>query len=376
MTTTSPGTDSGAVPAYAMVTGGGTAGHVLPALSIIDGLVAAGHELATLHYVGAQRGVEARLAPDHGVPFTLLDVIGLQRRLDRRNLLFPMKLWRAVRAAGRLLDQRRPRIVVSVGGYASLPTVLAARRRRLPVVVVSYDRRPGRSSQITARFAAASAVAFADSPLPRPVHTGAPVRQSMLRVDRRTQRLEARHHLGVPADRFLVTIVGGSQGSGALNSAVAALVARWGHDRSLALRHVVGERFLTEAMSARHDDDAMLYQVIGFEDQMPEVYAASDVVVSRGGASTVVELAVTGTPAIVVPWPQAAEDHQRANAAWLVEAGAALTLDDAELDRLGDLIDALRADPTRLEVMSNAARTLGEIHRQDGITRLIEELAP
>jgi UDP-N-acetylglucosamine--N-acetylmuramyl-(pentapeptide) pyrophosphoryl-undecaprenol N-acetylglucosamine transferase len=373
--TSAGGADSGAAPAYAVVTGGGTAGHVLPALSIIDGLIAAGHDLSSLHYVGAKRGVEARLVPDHGVPFNLLDVIGLQRRLDRRNVVFPLKLWRAVRAAGRLLDQRRPRIAVSVGGYASLPIVLAARRRRIPVVVVSYDRRPGRSSQITARFAAASAVAFADSPLPRAVHTGAPVRQAILAVDRSTQRLEARTALGVPADRFLVTIVGGSQGSGALNAAAATLVQRWGSDATMALRHVVGERFLTEVMSARHDVDAMLYQVIGFDDQMPAVYAASDLVVARGGASTVVELAVTGTPAVVVPWAQAAEDHQRANAAWLVDAGAALTLDDTDLDRLGALIDELRAEPARLGAMSVAAHALGDIHRRDGITHLIEELA-
>lgn len=364
-----------AAGAFAVVTGGGTAGHVIPALAIIDGLVAAGHDLESLHYVGAQRGVEKRLVPPHGVSHTFLDVIGLQRRLDRRNLAFLPTLVRAVRAAGQLLDERPPRVVVSVGGYASLPTVLAARWRRIPVVVVSYDRRPGRSSAITARFAVASAVAFPDSPLRRAVHTGAPVRQAVLAVDRSHQRRAARAALGVPYDRFLVTVVGGSQGSGALNAAMRTLLERWEHDASLAVRHIVGERFLAEAMPARHDHGAMLYQVIGFDDQMPAVYAASDLVVARGGASTVVELAVTGTPSVLVPWAQAADDHQRANVAWLAQAGAALVLDDTELDRLGDVIDMLRHDRDRLDAMGRAAHEAGERHRSSGIVRLIEEVA-
>lgn len=365
-------TDDGS---FAVITGGGTAGHVMPALAIIDGLVAAGHDLATLHYTGAQRGVETRLVPAHGVAHTLFDVIGLQRRLDRSNLAFPLRLQRAVSEAGRLLDRLRPRVVVSVGGYASLPTVLAARRRRIPLVVVSYDRRPGRSSQITARFATVSAVAFPDSPLPRAHLTGAPVRRDVLAVDRESQRAAARTALGVPLERFLVTVVGGSQGSGALNAAVSDLAARWGHDPGLAIRHIVGARFLAEAMPARHDLDAMLYDVIGFDDQMAQVYAASDLVVGRGGASTVVELSVTGTPSILVPWAQAADDHQRANVAWLVDAGGAVTLNDTDLDQLGDRIDTLRHDPARLVAMAEAAREAGAAHRGDRIIALIEEVA-
>jgi UDP-N-acetylglucosamine--N-acetylmuramyl-(pentapeptide) pyrophosphoryl-undecaprenol N-acetylglucosamine transferase len=361
--------------AFALVTGGGTAGHVLPALAVIDALVAAGHELDSLHYVGARRGVETRLVPPHGVPYMFCEVVGLQRRFTWANLRFPALLWGAVRQAGRLLDERRPHVVVSLGGYASLPAVLAARRRRIPVVVVSYDRRPGRSSQITARFAAACAVAFADSPLPRAVHTGAPVRRSVLAVDRDTQRSQARAALGVPLDRFLVTVVGGSQGSGALNAATATLVDRWHDDGTMALRHIVGERFLAEVKSSVQDPGAMLYQVIGFDDQMPLVYAASDVVVARAGASTVVELAVTGTPSILVPWGGAADDHQRANAAWLVQAGGATTLTDVELSRLGDELDALRHHPERLATMGAAARREGEWHRGDRIVHLIEDIA-
>ena len=269
----------GAPTCFAVVTGGGTSGHVLPALAIAEGLVAAGHEPATIHYIGAQRGIETRLVPPTPFPHTFLDVIGLQRRLDRSNLLFPLKLVRATARAFRLLRRLRPRVVVSVGGYASLPAVIAARLLRTPVVVVSYDRRPGQSSRLTARFAAASAVAFPDSPLPRARYTGAPLRQAILAVDPARDRDAARGALGLPLDRFVVAVSGGSLGSGVLNEAVAGLVAAGASRQDLAVRHIVGERFLGQASSARAGDSGILYQVIGYEEQMPLVYAAADVVV-------------------------------------------------------------------------------------------------
>ncbi len=202
---------------FAVVTGGGTAGHVLPALAIAEALVDAGHDPSEIHYVGAQRGIETRLLPAAGIDHTFLDVVGLQRELNRRNVrlnatMLP-KLASATRRASALLRRLRPRVVVSVGGYASLPTVLAARRQDVPIVVVSYDRRPGRASTLTARLAVASAVAYPDSPLPRAVVTGAPVRRRILAVDRAGDRAESRRVLHLPLDRFVVAVTGGSQGS-------------------------------------------------------------------------------------------------------------------------------------------------------------------
>ncbi|HEU4840195.1 MAG TPA: glycosyltransferase, partial [Ilumatobacteraceae bacterium] len=177
---------------FAVVTGGGTAGHVLPALAIAEALVDHGHDPTEIHYVGALRGIETRLLPATPFPHTFLDVTGLQRELNmanvRRNTTMVPKLVTARRAAVRLLRELAPRVVVSVGGYASLPAVLAARRLRIPVVVVSYDRRPGRASALTARIAAVAAVAYPDSPLPRAVVTGAPLRRHILAVDRARDR--------------------------------------------------------------------------------------------------------------------------------------------------------------------------------------------
>ncbi len=364
------------VTCFAIVTGGGTAGHVLPALAVAEALVAAGHDPSTIHYVGARRGIETRLVPPTGLPHTFFDVVGLQRRLDRQNLGFVPKLWTARRAAIALLRELRPQVVVSVGGYASLLAVLAARRLGVPVVVVSYDRRPGRASQIAARWAAACAVAFPDSTLPRAVLTGAPVRRAILEVDRERDRASARTALGVPADRFLVAL-GGSQGSGVLNEAVTAFVAASVADRGLAVRHVVGERFMSTAMPARRGDDGILYDVIGFDDHMPAAYAAADLLVGRGGASTVAEVAVTGTPAVLVPWAASADDHQTLNVRWLSEAGAAvlLTEDDLRAGRLGAEIERLRCDRQARLSLGARAHQLGEVHRQGAIAALVDEVA-
>ncbi len=269
--------------AFAVVTGGGTAGHVLPALAVAEALVAHGHERGTIHYVGAERGIETRLVPPTGFPHTFLDVVGVQRRLDRANLSFPPKLTRAVRRAVVLLRDLRPRVVVSVGGYASLPSVLAARRLRIPIVAVSYDRTPGRASRLAARVAAATAVAFPGSGLPRARVTGAPLRQEILSVDPARDRAAARAELDLPGDRFVLLAVGGSLGSAALNRVVEAFVAASADRTDLAVHHVAGERFVdasTAGAGAPGRAGGILYHVVGYEDRMPQAYAAADVVLA------------------------------------------------------------------------------------------------
>jgi UDP-N-acetylglucosamine--N-acetylmuramyl-(pentapeptide) pyrophosphoryl-undecaprenol N-acetylglucosamine transferase len=359
----------------AVVSGGGTSGHVLPAIAVAEALVAAGHEPQAVHYFGAERGIERLLLPDTPFPYTLFDIVGFQRALTRRNLGFVPKLLAARRRAIGLLGDMRPKVVVSVGGYASLPAVLAARSLDIPVVVVSYDRLPGRASKLAARWAAACAVAFPDSRLPRATLTGAPIRRAILDVDRARDRDAARRALDLPPDRFVVAVMGGSQGSGALNGSIASITARHAGDRSLAIRHVVGERFLPEALPALDGAQGLLYQPLGYEARMPLVYAAADLLVGRGGASTVHEVAVTGIPAVLVPWAASAEDHQTANVRWLADADAAVMLPEEEIDRLDDVIAGLRHDAGHRARLSHRASELGEVHRQGALAGLIESVA-
>lgn len=366
---------------HAVVTGGGTSGHALPAIAIMDRLVARGHPPDSLHYVGTARGIEARLLPATPFPHTLLDVVGLQRSLSgrdlRRNLAFLPKLLGATWRARSLLRRLRPQVVVNVGGYASMPATLAARLARVPVVVVSYDMRPGLASKLSARFAAACAAAFPGSPLPRARTTGAPIRPEIIAVDRGRDRDTARAELGIPPDRFVITVFGGSLGAKAVNEAVAGMVAAWSDRSDVYVHHVVGDRWLPDAPPAREDPAGIMYRVIGYEDRMPALYAASDLMITRAGASTIAELAATGTPAIVVPWPGAAENHQLDNARTLSDPGAALLLEQGDLtaDTLAAAVSRLVADPGALAELAGRARAEGERHRGDSLIDLIEEVA-
>ena len=383
---------SGSTGTFAVVTGGGTSGHVLPALAVADALVAGGRSTDEIHYIGCERGIETRLLPDTPYAATFFDVVGFQRSVSRRNLGFVPKLFRARRAAIALFRTMRPRVVVSVGGYASMPSVLAARALGIPVVVVSYDRRPGRASQVAARRAAASAVAFEQSTLPRAELTGAPVRRAIFDVDRTAGRAAARRALGVDDDRFLVAVMGGSQGSGVLNDAIADYVSAHVDDAGLAVRQVAGERFVDDVEVVRAGDGSgddggaagsdrsrpgVQHQVIGYESDMASVYAAADLLVGRGGASTVHEVAVTGTPAILVPWSGAAEDHQTDNVEWLSEVGGAVLVTETDVasGRLASEIERLRVDPAARDALSVAASQRGDVHRSGALAGLIERVA-
>ena len=363
--------------AYAVVTGGGTSGHVLAALAVADALVARGHERDSIHYVGATRGVERRLLPPTGYDSTFLDVTGLQRSMSIRNLAFLPKLVASTWRARRLIRKLSPQVIVNVGGYASFPATAAALLNRVPYVVVSYDRRPGLVSKLMGRRAAACAVAFAGSTLPRAEITGAPVRQEVLSIDRVRDREAARSELGLPHDRFVFAVFGGSLGARRLNEVVAETVERLAARADVVIYHIVGERNMADAAPARDGSDGIMYRVLGYEDRMPKVYAAADLMMTRGGAATIAELATVGMPAIIVPWPGAAENHQVDNARELSDHHGAVLIEERDLtaERLIDELAGLITNPAELAAMSSAASAIGARHRGTALVDLIERVA-
>jgi UDP-N-acetylglucosamine--N-acetylmuramyl-(pentapeptide) pyrophosphoryl-undecaprenol N-acetylglucosamine transferase len=362
---------------FAVVTGGGTSGHVLAAVAVADALVARGHDRHSIHYVGAERGVERRLLPQAGYDHTLFDVVGLQRAVSVRNLAFLPKLLRSTWRARKLIRTLSPKVVVNVGGYASFPATAAAMMRRVPIVVVSYDRRPGLVSKLVARRAAACAVAFEGSTLPKAHLTGAPVRQEVLAIDRPADTHAARSQLDLPHDRFVFAVVGGSLGARRLNELTSQAVAQLADRRDLAVYHVVGERNLAEAAPGRDGSQGIMYRVLGYEERMPLVYAAADLMMTRAGAGTIAELATVGMPAVLVPWPGAAEDHQVDNARELTDHHGAVLIEEADLtvERLVDEITGMMSNPVRLTEMSTAAAHIGARHRSGALVDLIEQVA-
>ena len=368
-------------PVYAVIAGGGTAGHVIPALAIGHALVARGHPAASLHFVGSERGIESRLVPAAGFALTVLPGRGIQRRLTAENLGAVAGLSRAMARAVSLLRRLRPRVVVAVGGYASVPCAAAAAALRIPLVLHEQNAVPGAANRLAARVARACAVSYAGTPLPRSVVTGNPVRPEVAAVDRARDRGGARLALGLPADRSVVAVFGGSLGALRLNRAVLDALSSWRGRSDLAVHHVVGERdwdlVQRELAGAALDGAALHYQTVRYEDRMPQLFAAADLIVCRAGGNTVAELAMVGVPSVLVPLPGAPGDHQTANARVLAEAGAAELVPDGRLDgpRLVAEVDRLLTSPDRLAAMGEAARTLARPGAADDIAALVERHA-
>lgn len=372
---------------YAVIAGGGTAGHVFVALATARALAARGVGRDEIELIGSRRGQEAALAGGEGFVLTLLPGRGMVRRLRPGALIANVVSaaglgWATLRAIV-MLARRRPRVVVSVGGYASVPGGVAAVLLRVPLVLVNVDASPGLAHRMLGRFAAASAVAFPGTHLRHPVLTGAPVRSDLAAADRSVERAAAaRQALGLPADRATVAVVGGSLGARSLNDAALALAGIYRQRGGLTLLHVSGRRNFEEVEAARAKAAAasgangagLCYRLVPFEEDMASLYGAADVVVCRAGALTVAELALVGVPAVLVPLPGAPGDHQSANAAALVDAGAAVMLADDQCDgpRLADILDELLGDPARLAAMGRAATSLGRADATEAVASLIQ----
>ncbi len=342
-------------------------------------MVERGHDPSSIELFGSRRGHEATTWPTLEFPYTLLSGRGIRRSFSPGAVVANVGavaglVWACVRALGSFL-RRRPRVVVIVGGYASFPAGLAAVLTRVPLVSVNTDAVPGAVNGLLGRFAAANAVAFEGTELPRAHVTGTPVRPELSGLDRSAEGQRAgRGALGLPADRQTVTAMGGSLGALRINRAVAALAGSWEADGDRTVYHVTGRRdydaFARGAAGAAGATGAagsrggaggeggLYYRVVPFEDRMPQLYSAADVCVSRAGAMSVAELLISGVPAILVPLPGAPRDHQTRNAEAVVALGAAVHVPDPECDgeRLAKELEALLTDADRLRAMGEAAR--------------------
>lgn len=364
---------------YALIVGGGTAGHVLPGIAIGQELVRRGHTRESIHFVGSERGVERTIVPDAGFELTLLPGRGIQRRFTSENIGAIAGLVRAFATSFSLLRTHRPTVVVALGGYASVPAGLWAVLLRVPIVVAEQNAVPGLANRIIGRFAKASAVSYDGTDLPRAVWTGNPVRPEILAVAaaRESSRLAAREALGVATDRKLVVVFGGSLGARTINDATVRALSLLAGRRDLEIRHIIGTRDFADVCSrvTLPKEAALRYTPIEYEDDMASVYAAADLVVCRAGATSCAELAVTGTPAVLVPLPGAPGDHQTANARALEGAGGAELLADSIFDaelmvetmtRLvarPEILDSMRAGASSI-ARPDAARAVGDLVEQ------------
>lgn len=367
-------------PLRVVIAGGGTGGHLFPGLALAEELTARG---AQVTFVGTSRGIEAKVVPQHGYPLELIDIAGLKRQGVAATLRSLVRLPAAAWQALRLLRRLRPQVVVGVGGYASGPVVMLAALRGTPTVVLEQNSIPGVTNRLLSRFARAVITAFPHAerffPRGKVALLGNPIRRSVLREP-------APVRPGGPVGPVRVLVLGGSQGARSVNELVVAAVEHWLKTPGapplaevLSLRHQTG--------AADHEKVAARYRELGLPESvaraepfitaMGEAYAACDLMVGRAGATTIAELTAVGRPALLIPFPQAADDHQTYNAGYLVERGAARLLVQAATTpaQLAALLQELGRNPQALERMAEASRALGRADAAAVIAGRVLELA-
>ena len=341
-----------------VIMAGGTGGHIFPGLAVAQALRERGARVA---WLGAAGGMETRLVPPHDIAIDTIAVAGVRGKGLATLLGAPLRILRAVRDAARVLRARQPSAVVSFGGFAAGPGGIAARIAGIPLLVHEQNRAAGMTNKALAKVAKQVLVGFPQT-FARETHVGNPVRAQIAQVAAPEHR--DFNHGG--ALRLLV--LGGSQGARALNNAVPYAVAALG--LSVDILHQAGEKMLDEARKA-YADAGVVANVEPFIADMAAAYAHADLVVCRAGALTLAELCAVGVGSVLVPFPQAVDDHQTRNAEFLVERGAALLLPQGEdlAARLQPLLAELAADPGKRLAMATAARALA---RPDAAARVAD----
>ena len=349
----------------AILAGGGTGGHVIPALAIANELKKT--YAAEVLFVGTARGIENRLVPAAGYPLRLVRVGQLKNvsLVTRARTVFDLP--RSVWDAGRMLNEFAPDVVIGVGGYASGPAMLAAVLKHIPTLAFEPNVVPGFANRVVARFVSGAAVHFEETAkyFRHAEVTGVPVRQAFFEIQAKRRGTAT------------LLVFGGSQGAHAINEAMMRCLPELPRQAAgIHIIHQTGERDYNDALAAYRDCGESV-EVFKFIEDMPAAFARADLLVCRSGASTVAEVTAAGKPAIFVPFPRAADDHQRVNAEALARVGAAVVVEESKLEGvwLAETIAALLGDVRRLEMMSEAARGLAHPNAARDIAALAARVA-
>ena len=340
-----------------VLAGGGTAGHISPLLAIAAAVRDVRPDVRLLA-VGTPSGMETRLVPAAGLELATISRVPFPRRPSLDLLRLPGRLAGAVKQAGKILDDAHADVLVGVGGYVCTPLYLAARRRKIPIVIHEANTRAGLANKVGARFSRHVGVAFAGTKLRGARHVGMPMRKEVSGLDRAAAREAARGLLGLDQHKPALIVTGGSSGAQSINRTIAASVEALGK-AGIQTLHITGRgKVVVDDEGKPLTADG--YRQVEYVDGMENIYAAADLLLGRAGAATVCETAAVGVPAVFVPLP-IGNGEQALNAAGPVEAGGALVVDDESFtpEWVSREIIPLLSDPARLAKMAASSEALG-----------------
>lgn len=364
-----------------VVSGTGTGGHIYPALAIAKGLKEK-YPGSEILFVGGSYGLESKLVPQAGFQLKTISAAGFVRKFTLKNLIVLGKATISLGRAWQIMRQFQPRVVIGTGGYVCGPVILAAAIGGIPTLIHEQNAYPGLTSRILAYFTRGIAVTFADSKkyFPRAKWlevTGLPVRSEL--VNTQVQPEEARQRLGLPANKRLILSFGGSQGAQGINRAMLQLFKILLTDKEKHFLHVTGpsqyEDFVNQACSLglKMTNNGNI-TIVPYLNEMPLAMRAADLAVCRAGASTLAELTAAGLPAILIPYPYAAGNHQEHNARAIVNQGAALLVLEQELSgaKLAEIIETLFNSPDILSAMAWSSKKISRPQALADILEMIE----
>ncbi len=355
-----------------IISGGGTGGHIFPAIAVAQTLKQIDDRIR-IKFVGASGRMEMERVPKAGFDIVGLPVSGIQRKLSGKNLLVPFKLLASLYKAYSELKSFKPDVVVGFGGYASGPVCMVASLMGIPVVLQEQNSYAGVTNKILARRATKICVAydgmekFFDKQ--KIIFTGNPVRQDISNLQDKKE--ESHEHFGLARNKKTILIFGGSLGAGTLNIAVKHNIMRLSDLFDVQFIWQVG-KFYYDGYKDSEEANMANVRLLPFIERMDLAYAAADLVVCRAGALTISELCLAAKPAVLVPSPIVAEDHQTKNAMSLVNKNAAWLLKDSEVvEKLTETVEGILNDPEKLNEVSAAIGQLGKVNASGEIAQTV-----
>ena len=354
-----------------LLSGGGTGGHIYPAIAIANELKSRFPDAHFL-FVGAKNKMEMEKVPQAGYDIEGLWISGIQRKLTRENLAFPIKLTSSLLKAARIIRRFKPDVAIGTGGFASGPTLIVANNRRIPTVLQEQNSFPGITNKFLSRRANKICVAYDGLerffPADKLIKTGNPIREDLLTIHKKVD--EAKTFFSLDSTKKTLLILGGSLGARKINQLVEANLDFF-ESQNLQVIWQCGKLYFEEYKKYNARNNVFVYQFI---NHMDFAYAAADIIISRSGASSVSELCIVGKPVVFIPSPNVAEDHQTKNAKAIADKHGAILLPESELETFPIVFETLLKDKGKLEHLSENIKEMALPSATRDIANEIEKL--